>query len=64
MMDQIFDWCVNVLVYWAGILNITYKEINVWVFVIIWRILTVILFGIIVMQQRKIRQLSKNNGSD
>jgi hypothetical protein len=59
MMDQIFDWCVNVLVYWAGIFGITYKEINVWVFVIIWPILTVILFGIIVVQQRKIRQLSK-----
>ena len=59
MMDQIFDWCVNVLVYWAGIFGITYKEINVWVFVIVWPILTVILFGIIVVQQRKIRQLSK-----
>jgi len=55
MMDQIFDWCVNVLVYWAGILGITYKEINVWVFVIIWPILTVILVAIIVWQQRKIR---------
>jgi hypothetical protein len=59
MMDQIFDWCVNVLVYWAGIFGITYKEINVWVFVIIWPILTVILFGIIVVQRRKIRQLYK-----
>jgi len=59
MMDQIFDWCVNVLVYWAGILGITYKEINVWVFVIIWPILTVILVAIIVWQQRKIRQLSQ-----
>jgi hypothetical protein len=59
MMDQIFDWCVRVLVYWAGMLGITYKEINVWVFVIIWPILTAILIGMIVVQQRKIRQLSK-----
>jgi hypothetical protein len=59
MMDQIFDWCVNVLVYWAGMLGITYKEINVWVFVIIWPILTTILAGIIVVQQRRIRELSK-----
>ena len=58
-MDQIFDWCVRVLVYWAGMLGITYKEINVWVFVIIWPILTVLLIGIIAVQQRKIRQLSK-----
>ena len=60
-MDQIFDWCVRVLVYWAGMLDITYKEINVWVFVIIWPILTVILVGIIVMQQKRIRQLSVND---
>ena len=59
MMDQIFDWCVRVLVYWAGVIGITYKEINVWVFVIVWPILTVILIGVIVVQQRKIRQLSK-----
>jgi hypothetical protein len=59
MMDQIFDWCVRVLVYWAGMFDITYKEINVWVFVITWPILTVILIGIILMQARKMRRLSK-----
>ncbi len=59
MMDQIFDWCVNVLVYWAGILGITYKEINVWVFVIIWPVLTILLISIIVVQYRTIRKLSE-----
>jgi len=59
MMDQIFDWCVQVLVYWAGIFGITYKEINVWVFVIIWPIFTVLLIGIIYTQQKSIRQSSK-----
>lgn len=63
MMDYIFDWCVNVLVYWAGIFGITYKEINVWVFVIIWPILTGFLIGVIVVQYRRIRQLSRNNRS-
>ncbi len=58
MMDQIFDWCVNVLVYWAGMFGITYKEINVWVFVIIWPILTIMLVIIITRQQQRIRQLS------
>jgi hypothetical protein len=62
-MDQIFDWCVNVLIYWAGIFGITYKEINVWVFVIVWPILTIILMGILVMQRRIIHQLSKNKKS-
>jgi hypothetical protein len=59
MMDQIFDWCVGVLVYWAGIFGITYKEINVWVFVIIWPVLTILLIVILAMQQRWIRKLSK-----
>ena len=59
MMDHIFDWCVNVLVYWAGIFGITYKEINVWVFVILWPLLTMLLIGIIVMQHRTITRLSK-----
>jgi hypothetical protein len=59
MMDQIFDWSVNVLVYWAEILGITYKEINVWVFVIIWPLLTATLIGIIFLQQRRIRRLLK-----
>ena len=45
MIDRIFEWCVNVLVYWAGVLGITYKAINVWVFVIIWPILTVVLIA-------------------
>jgi hypothetical protein len=63
MMDQIFDWCVNVLVYGAGIFGITYKEINVWVFVIIWPILTGFLIGVIVVQYRRISQLSRNNTS-
>jgi len=59
MMDQIFDWCVTVLVYWANIFGITYKEINVWVFVIIWPILTLVLVIIIIRQQQRIRQLLK-----
>ncbi|MGZ9167246.1 MAG: hypothetical protein ACXW4U_18905 [Anaerolineales bacterium] len=46
------------LVYWAGIFGITYKEINVWAFVIIWPVLTVILIGIVVQQQKTIRKLS------
>jgi hypothetical protein len=57
-MNQIFDWCVNVLVDWANVLGITYKEINVWIFVVIWPILTILWMVIILWQQRKIRQLT------
>lgn len=62
MMDRIFDWCVNVLVYWAGIFGITYKEINVWVFVIIWPILTITLLVIIVRQAEYGSSRTKNKG--
>jgi hypothetical protein len=59
MMDSIFDWCVDVLIYWAGVVGITYKEINVWVFVIIWPIITLILVIVIFWQRSRIHQLSK-----
>ena len=61
MMDSIFDWCVHVLVYWAAILGITYKEINVWVFVIIWPLLTILLVVTILKQRQIIQKLSKSN---
>ena len=60
MMDSIFDWCVDVLIYWAGVLGMTYKEINVWVFVILWPIVTIVLVVIIFLQQRKLHQLLMN----
>jgi len=58
-MDAIFDWCVEVLVYFAGMFGITYKEINVWVFVFIWPILTLAMSALMVWQQVRIRRLEK-----
>ena len=58
-MDAIFDWCVQVLVYFAGVFGVTYKEINVWVFVIIWPIFTLVVVAIIIRQQIRIRNLEK-----
>jgi len=59
-MDAIFDWCVDVLVYYAGTFGITYKEINVWVFVIIWPIVTIALVIWLIIQQARIRSLQKS----
>lgn len=50
---------IGVLVNCENLFGITYKEVNVWVFVILWPILTAILIGIILMQCRMIRRLSK-----
>jgi hypothetical protein len=59
-MDMIFDWCVELLLYGAALLGITYKEINVWVFVILWPIATLALILIIFLQQRRISLLSRD----
>ena len=58
-MDAIFDWCVEILVYFAGVFGITYKEINVWVFVIIWPIVTLLLIIWLMVQRAYIRRLQK-----
>ncbi len=58
-MNAIFDWCVEVLVFLAGQLGITYKEVNVWIFVIIWPVISLILIVIIIIQHRRIGRLQK-----
>lgn len=58
-MNEIFDWCVWVLVVLAEMLGITYKEINVWIFVIIWPLLTIALIILTFVQQRKIHRLEQ-----
>jgi hypothetical protein len=60
MIDSIFDFCVWLLVVSANALGMTYKAINVWVFVIIWPILTLALIAIIFFQYQQIRTLRKN----
>ncbi|MFZ6028446.1 MAG: hypothetical protein ACOYYS_12085 [Chloroflexota bacterium] len=57
MIDTIFDWCVMLLVVMARWLGISYQAINVWIFVIIWPLLTLALLGIILCQQRKLRRV-------
>jgi hypothetical protein len=63
-MDAIFDLCVEILVYFAGLLGITYKEINVWVFVIIWPIFTLALIVLVIIQQIKIRRLQRGDSKN
>ena len=56
-MNYVFDLCVLVLVKMAEIFNMTYKEINVWVFVIIWPIFTLVLIFIIIRQYIQIKKM-------
>lgn len=57
MIDAIFDLCVLLLVYLAELLGITYEAINVWIFVIIWPIITLTLITIVFVQHVKLRKL-------
>ena len=57
MIDSIFDLCVYLLVWAADLLGITYKAVNVWIFVIIWPIFTLGLIWIVFRQRRRIKQL-------
>jgi hypothetical protein len=61
MMDAIFDLCVRILVFLAGGTGLTYKEINVWIFVILWPLATLGLLVLVICQRRRIRSLESSN---
>jgi hypothetical protein len=52
-MTTIFDLCVEFLYICAGLFGMTYKEINVWIFCIVWPVLTV---GMAVWLYRLVRE--------
>jgi hypothetical protein len=58
-MDQIFDWCVQLLIDWAKFFHTTYKAINVWIFVIIEPIIFVVMLWLLMKQYKQIRRLKK-----
>jgi hypothetical protein len=45
----------------AGLLGLTYEEINVYIFVVIWPIVTMMLIGIILWQHFRLRQPQRNH---
>jgi len=57
VIDAVFDKCVELLVFLANQLGMTYEAINVWIFVIIWPIFTLALIVLVILQQLKIRRL-------
>ncbi|NQV29381.1 MAG: hypothetical protein HQ508_00710 [Candidatus Marinimicrobia bacterium] len=60
-IDTTFNWAVYALVWLGNLLGITYEEINVWLFVIAWPLVTV-LMGVIIWQQlRELQLIRKMN---
>jgi hypothetical protein len=60
-MHELFDICVEVLYWIADITGLTYKEANIWIFVIIHPIVTVALFAIVIWQRNKINRKVKTD---
>ena len=58
-IDAVFDFCVILLIDAAKILGITYEEINVWLFVVIWPLLSLVLFAEVIRLRMKL-SLKKN----
>ncbi len=58
-IDTIFNWAVYALVWLGQLLGITYEEINVWLFVIGWPLVTLLMAVIIWKQYRELRSLKR-----
>ncbi|MBO6522116.1 MAG: hypothetical protein JJ973_18880 [Rhodospirillales bacterium] len=56
-VDIVFNWCVRLLYDWATFFGITYEEINIWVFIVIWPIVTLAMAIWIVLLLRQNRRL-------
>ena len=56
-MDNLFDACVELLIWLSNILGLSYKEINIWIFVIIEPIIFVFMFVLSLNLRNKIDKL-------
>jgi hypothetical protein len=61
-VDALFDACVNLLIRLAHFFGVSYNEINIWIFCVIWPILTVTLCIVVVFQLIAIKKLRKEPG--
>ena len=52
MIDKLFVWCVELLEWMARKLGTTYNAVNVWIFIVIWPIITLGLIATVVWQWR------------
>ena len=59
IIDSVFDLCVRLLLWLADLLGVSYNEINVWFFCVIWPVFTLTLVGLVVCQWVKIRKLKR-----
>ena len=61
-IDITFNFCVRLLYDIGNLLGITYEEINVWLFVVIWPILSMIMFAEIIRLRLIISFINNSKG--
>ncbi len=54
-IDVIYNFCVLLLIDTARFLGISYEEINVWLFCVIWPLLSLVLFAEIIRLRLRIK---------
>ena len=56
-MSDLFDICVAFLYWISDVTGLTYKEANIWIFVIIHPLLTIFLFYYVIRLRKQIKEL-------
>ena len=60
-IDQILDFCVQLLFDIVYLIGITYEEINVWIFCFVWPIASLIMFAEIIRLRLKLSVQNKKS---
>lgn len=60
MINKIFSLCVDALVWLAELTGMTYQEVNVWIFCVIWPVFTLFLMVLVVVQFIKGKKMNKS----
>ena len=58
-IDVVFNYCVRLLYDVASLIGITYEEINVWIFCILWPVVTIIMLAEIIRLRFKFSKVGK-----
>ena len=56
-MNEVFDICVAILIWIADLFRVTYKEANIWIFVIIEPLMFLLMLYVLIKQRIKINNL-------
>ena len=59
-MAELFDICVAILYWISDLTGLTYKEANIWIFVILHPLITFFLFFYVIRLRKKIKKISNS----